>query len=352
MASSQFGGTYGNAVTLSNTSNVYYGNGSNLTGVVSGPGSPYYIQNGTSQQSSANFNISGNGTLGGELTASAFTSATNYQIGGNSVLSIGSAADSNLFLGVGAGASNVAGQGQDNTFSGYAAGYGNTSGGNNSFYGSRAGYSNTTGAANTFSGYAAGYGNTSATYNAFYGWRAGYNNTTGYQNTFSGTDAGYRNTTGHDNTFYGQDAGWNTTSGNYNTISGSGAGNQNTTGSDNTFYGLVAGYSNTTGHDNTFYGFGAGYNNITGSSNVYIANVGPPSGNESNTIRIGWQGIGNLQQNTAYIAGIYGSTSSGGIPVYVNSNGQLGTLTSSLSLQGADRTIWATAAAACSSCGR
>ena len=52
-------------MTLSNTSNLYYGNGSNLTGVMAEPGSPYYIQNGTSQQSSANFNISGNGTLGG-----------------------------------------------------------------------------------------------------------------------------------------------------------------------------------------------------------------------------------------------------------------------------------------------
>ena len=34
LASSQFSGSYSNAVTLSNTSNVYYGNGSNLTGVV------------------------------------------------------------------------------------------------------------------------------------------------------------------------------------------------------------------------------------------------------------------------------------------------------------------------------
>ena len=63
---------------------------------------------------------------------------------------------------------------------------------------------------------------------------------------------------------------------------------------------------------------------------MYIANLGPPSGNESNTIRIGWQGNGDEQQNTAYIAGIYGSTSSSGIPVYINSNGQLGTMTSSL----------------------
>ena len=119
--------------------------------------------------------------------------ATTYQIGGRSVLSIGSAVDANLFLGVGAGASNLAGQGVDNTFSG-----------------SHAGYNNTSGSANTFSGYYAGYGNTSGTFNTFYGWRAGYFNTTGQLNTFYGTDAGYRNTTGSANTFYGQDAGWNT----------------------------------------------------------------------------------------------------------------------------------------------
>ncbi len=307
LAGSQFSGTYGNAVTLSSTSNVFYGNGSNLTGVVAEPGSPYYVQNGTSQQASANFNISGTGS------ANSFSAATTYQIGGRSVLSIGSAVDANLFLGVGAGASNLAGQGVDNTFSG-----------------SHAGYNNTSGSANTFSGYYAGYGNTSGTFNTFYGWRAGYFNTTGQLNTFYGTDAGYRNTTGSANTFYGQDAGWNTSSGNNNTISGSGAGNQNTTGNDNTIYGFVAGYSNTIGHDNSFYGYGAGTNNTTGNSNVYIANPGPPSGNESNTIRIGQQGSGNLEQNTAYIAGIYGATSAGGIPVYINSSGQLGTMTSSL----------------------
>ncbi len=70
-------------------------------------------------------------------------------------------------------------------------------------------------------------------------------------------------------------------------------------------------------------------NNQSGSNNVYIMNQGPP-GSESNTIRIGTQGTGDGQQNAAYIAGIYGSTSSGGIAVYVNSNGQLGTSTSSL----------------------
>ncbi len=84
--SSQFSGTYGSAVTLSNTSNVYYGNGSNLTGVVAGPGSPYYIQNGTSQQASSNFNISGTAVQAAAL-GNAVNSTRAYQIGGTSVLS-------------------------------------------------------------------------------------------------------------------------------------------------------------------------------------------------------------------------------------------------------------------------
>ncbi len=101
MGSAQFSGTYSNAVTLSSTSNVFYGDGSHLTGTGGGGGN--YIWNGTSQQPNANFNISGTGT------ANAFNSTTGYQIGGSGVLRIGSGADDNVFVGVGAGASNTAG---------------------------------------------------------------------------------------------------------------------------------------------------------------------------------------------------------------------------------------------------
>jgi hypothetical protein len=374
LASSQFSGTYSNAVTLSNTSNVLYGNGSNLTGVVAGPGSPYYIQNGTSQQSSAAFNISGNGT------ANSLNSATTYQIGGSSVLNIGSAADHNLFLGVGAGAHNVAGSGVNNSFSGAVAGYSNTtgsyntfsgsqagysnttgsqntfngfvaglsntSGSSNAFYGTfagfsnttgafntfsgfRAGFSNTTGSSNTFSGYQAGYNDTTGSYNTFSGWRAGYSNTTGGSNTFSGLWAGYSNTTGWNNSFSGDSAGYSNTTGTENTFSGRLAGYSNTTGTENTFSGYSAGSYNTTGSNNTFSGAGAGYSNTTGNNNIYIGNPGPASGTESNTIRIGGD-VGYGYQTAAYIVGMYGSTSLSGIAVYINSDGKLGTQTSSL----------------------
>ena len=50
---------------------------------------------------------------------------------------------------------------------------------------------------------------------------------------------------------------------------------------------------------------------------------------ENNTIRIGTQGTGDGQQNTTYIAGIRGTTASGGIDVLIDANGMLGTTTSS-----------------------
>ncbi len=271
------------------------------------------------------------------------TSGT-YRIGGNTVLSIGSPTDDNLFLGAGTGTNNVPGSGERNTFSGFQAGYGNTSGVFNTFSGSRAGYSNTTGGRNTFSGASAGFSNTTASYNSFSGFEAGFSNTTANDNTFSGADAGYNNTTGNgnsfsgessgynnttgaSNTFSGENAGFSNTTGYFNTFSGENAGFSNTTANDNTFSGADAGYNNTTGGGNTFYGNRAGYNNTTGDNNVYISNEG--TGSESSTIRIGGN-TGDGPQTAAYIAGIYGSSVDGnGIPVYVDNNGQLGTVVSS-----------------------
>jgi hypothetical protein len=240
--------------------------------------------------------------------------AATYRIGASIVVNIGSPADENLFLGVGAGANDVAGSGVDNTFSGYGAGAANTTGNINSFFGAGAGSANTTGIFNTFLGVDAGAYNTTADRNTFVGTVAGQVNTTGIQNTFLGEGAGASNTTGSENTFVGR-------------LSGS----SNTTGSVNTFVGRSSGNSITTGSENTFVGFHSGESNTTGSNDVYIANAGPPSGTESSTIRIGGDmGSGYGPQTAAYIVGIYGSTSSGGVPVYINSNGQLGTQISSL----------------------
>jgi hypothetical protein len=163
---------------------------------------------------------------------------------------------------------------------------------------------------NLFLGVQAGANNTSGQgiSNVFSGYQAGYSNTVGYSNTFSGYQAGHGNTFGHGNAFFGYQAGYSSA-----------------LASQNTFYGYQAGYNNT-GNGNTFLGYQAGFYNTAGTSDVYIAYPGIAPGNESNTIRIGMLS----QQSAAYIAGIYASTSAGGIPVLINSTGQLGTQTSSL----------------------
>jgi len=150
-------------------------------------------------------------------------------------------------------------------------------------------------------------------------------------NLYIGNLAGSQNTSGNSNTFVGNAAGSRNTTGLENTFTGGSAGVLNGIGSLNTFYGYGAGGSNTSGMENTFYGWGAGSSNATGNNDIYIGNLGPVSGTESSTIRIGGdilQGFG--PQTATYVAGIYGSTSSSGIPVYVNSNGQLGIQSSSL----------------------
>jgi hypothetical protein len=82
-------------------------------------------------------------------------------------------------------------------------------------------------------------------------------------------------------------------------------------------------------------GVGAGENLTTENNNIDIANLGVTG--DTNTIRIGEPTAvtdpvfgETLPAHTAtFIAGIYGKTASGGTAVYINSSGQLGTLTSS-----------------------
>ena len=277
--------------------------GGNGTAVISGAGAANYIPIWITPnylQSSVIYQASG-GNVGVGTTTPAATLdvngainiANNYQIGGNSVVKIGRPDDHNLFLGVGAGAMNT---GYENVFSGTYAGSSNTTGTQNVFSGYAAGSSNTTGTENVFSGYTAGASNISGVGNTFYGYLAGLLNTTGVINTFLGYQAGLLNTTS-----------WG-----------------------NTFVGTYAGYGNTTGYYNIFYGYRAGTNNSTGNNNIYIGNLGPDSGSESNAIRIGGDlGSGYGPHTAAYILGIYG-VNVGGVPVQINSNGQLGAQTSSL----------------------
>lgn len=147
----------------------------------------------------------------------------------------------------------------------------------------------------------------------------------GLWNTYLGNGAGGQQPASNvvsNNTFVGKLAGGGATSGFNNSFFGANAGS-GTTGTGNTFLGYAAGSGVTTGSSNTIIGSFAGavYGPLTGSQNVYLGvSINPPP-NESNTIRIGLNG----SQSAAYLAGVYGGSTSSGVPVYVDANGRLGT---------------------------
>jgi Chaperone of endosialidase len=160
---------------------------------------------------------------------------------------------------------------------------------------------NSTGSANTAVGTAALLNNTTGT-------QALYSNTTGNLNTANGLGALLSNTTGIGNTAAGGDA----------LVS-------NTTGGGNTAIGEGALSSNTIGNGNIALGAFAGHDLTTGDQNIVVGNPNAVAG-ESNTMRIG----GN-SQTRAFIAGIRGvaTGNADAIAVLIDSDGQLGTLSSS-----------------------
>jgi hypothetical protein len=231
--------------------------------------------------------------------------------------------------------------GFSNTAIGYRALYGNTTGLINTAIGFQTLFTNTTGAANTTTGYEALYSNTTGSSNTATGVSALLSNTTGNDNTAAGVSALLSNTTGSENTATGAGAlalnitGVNNTAtgvsalnanitGSNNSAAGFNGLRRNTTGEGNTANGFRALVRNTTGNDNIALGNNAGENLTTGNNNIEIGNRGVPG--EANTIRIGKQGT----QSATFIAGISGATAPTGVPVLVDSNGQLGTITSSV----------------------
>ena len=230
-----------NCITSNQVGSV---NGSAISGPIpvgSVPaGSTNYIQNTTTQQTSSNFNISGNGTAGGTLSDDFISASTQYNLGGFRILTFGPSAGSfNLFAGVNAGQSNSGfsnsffGQnaglsnlnGNDNSFFGANAGQLNTIGFNNSFFGHQAGINNLSGSKNTFIGQAAGNQNFGGTANIFVGYLAGSNNTSGNNNVFIGApvSANNTNTVGSNNTTLGSDADVTLNNLNFATAIGSGS---------------------------------------------------------------------------------------------------------------------------------
>ena len=164
-------------------------------------------------------------------------------------------------------------------------------------------------------------------------------NTIGFYNTASGNLAMENNTSGYYNTANGFMSLRNNTSGNYNAVNGSSALYFNITGIGNTANGYQSLYKNTSGSLNLADGYQAlynskgklnvglgyrgGYNITTGLNNIAISNLGTSTDN--GVIRIGTTGT----HTATLIAGINGVTATGGVAVYIDANGQLGTVTSS-----------------------
>ena len=249
-----------------------------------------FIQNGTSQQGSTSFNISGDGSAGGTLTGNTVNAATQYSINGGRVLKVD--ANGGTFVGLSAGQNNTTGAG--NSFFGNNAGLSNSTGNNSSFFGASAGRNNTADN-NSFFGSGAGFQNISGTGNSLFGFNSGTSVTTGGSNAFFGTEAGQNNVSGSGNTFVGHQAGLNNTV-DSNSFFGYQAGKANTDGSQNTFVGYQAGHNNNSNF-NSFVGYQAGSANMTGSINTF---VGVQAG-QNNTTGFGNSIFGSIagQHNTS-----------------------------------------------------
>ena len=198
---------------------------------------------------------------------------------------------------------------------------GNTAEGQNAFF------SLTTGGFNTAVGYLSLRSNTGGSFstaigagtllantadqNTATGAGALLSNTAGVGNTATGAFALFSNTTAFSNTATGASALLNNILGEGNTADGVLALGSNTTGYTNTAIGAHALGSNSTGSNNTALGFGAG-GNITTANNVICIGI-----------------TGANQSNSCFIGHIFGDTSSGGTAVFINSDGKLGTTTSS-----------------------
>jgi len=148
-------------------------------------------------------------------------------------------------------------------------------------------------------------------------------NVSGKNNTAIGYQA-LRNNTNDVNTAVGSGALFNNTSGDSNNATGFQALLQNTTGVWNEAYGFQALWHNKIGRENTAIGDSAGFD-VTGSFNINIGSGVSSSAGENNTIRIGDNlPLGGLTSAACFIGGISGVTIPGGVPVVVDTNGQLG----------------------------
>ncbi len=183
--------------------------------------------------------------------------------------------------------------GTSNTANGFSALKANTNGDRNTANGALALFTNATGSENTATGYAALFFNR------------------GSLNTANGVGALYNNATGTNNTANGQRALHDNLSGSKNTANGGGALGSNTMGDNNTADGFQALANITTGSSNIGLGRDAGSGVITADDVICIGAVGADI------------------SHSCYIGNIFYQSSPSGLPVFVNSDGKLGTIMSS-----------------------
>ena len=215
----------------------------------------------------------------------------------------------NTALGAGALFLNTA---DENTATGTGALLSNTIGTLNTANGAFALLSNITGFQNTATGAQALYLNTIGSFNTANGISTLYNNTTGGDNTANGGGALYLNTTGSFNTADGFEA------------------LHNNNGDSNTANGYHALYSNVGGGNNTGIGGDALFNNTTGNDNIALGNgAGTGVSTATDVIAIGAPGAD--LSNSCYIGQIFGQPvdPATAVPVFVDTNGKLGTAFSS-----------------------
>lgn len=200
-----------------------------------------------------------------------------------------------------------------------------------------------TGDANTALGFNALNANTNGGQNTAVGTVALLTNNTGSSNTAIGNAALQVNTTGSFNTATGNAALASNVGGRDNTSSGYGALSFNSSGNSNTAVGSGALLANTTGFNNTALGYNALTHNVSGVNNIAIGAVSAVNlaGSNSNNILIGNPGtssdsgvlrVGNsVAQSSFFVAAVRGTTTglNDAVNVMIDSNGQLGTISSS-----------------------
>jgi uncharacterized coiled-coil protein SlyX len=188
--------------------------------------------------------------------------------------------------------------------------------------------SRTTGVWNTGTGFEALNHLTAGNQNTATGLRALTNDTNRGFNTAVGALSLFSNTSGFFNSATGAYSLAHNTDANYNTANGYGALYYNTEGQYNTATGFGALYRNVSGGGNTANGYGTLTANTTGSNNTALGIFSGSGVTTANgVIAIGSSGA-NVS-NSCFIGNIFGTTVSGGTAVFINSFGQLGTVSSS-----------------------